>query len=87
MSAAGKAPKSYIWSAEAFRTAIYHCVKHSSEDCSGLLLGTIDGNEAVLKRAIPLFHTHALAPMTKMAFALVEQYCQKSGDSLQILGM
>merc|ERR1719440_1141791 len=35
---------------------------------------------------MPLFHTHSLAPMLKISFMLIEQYCRNNGD-LEIVGL
>uniref|UniRef100_A0A7S2QED8 MPN domain-containing protein n=1 Tax=Zooxanthella nutricula TaxID=1333877 RepID=A0A7S2QED8_9DINO len=52
----------------------------------GILVGTSTGKALKVVDAMPLFHTHALAPMLKIACMLIEEHCREVGD-LEIVGL
>merc|ERR1719316_2013827 len=62
-----------------------HGFKHSSETVTGVLIGSINQKAVQIVDAVPLFHTHALAPMLKVAFTLIEKHCQL--EEKQIVGL
>lgn len=74
------------WSPEAYSLATCHVMKHTGSNVCGLLLGRLDGNKTsvTFERAIPLFHTHPLAPPLKIACLAAEQVCAE--EKLEILG-
>merc|ERR1712110_159436 len=89
-SASGSAgpPKTYAFDPKAYAKALMHGCKHSSEAVTGILIGTASGKVLKVVDAIPLFHTHSLAPMLKIACMLIEQYCRTlSGGAYEIVGL
>merc|ERR1719263_2769861 len=85
---ANKDGKKYVFEPQAYAKAIMHGCKHSSDVVTGVLIGSVS-NAKVMKvvDVIPLFHTHALGPMLKIAFLLIEQYCRTDDRGLEILGL
>jgi len=79
-------PKTYAFDPKAYAKAVMHGCKHSSEAVTGIFIGCVSGKVLKLVDAIPLFHTHALAPMLKVACMLIEQHCRTVGN-LEIVGM
>merc|ERR1712098_274951 len=65
--------------------AIMHGCKYSSDQVTGVLIGNIGQKEVQIVDTFPLFHTHALAPMLKVAFMLIEKHCRTIGD-VEIVG-
>lgn len=80
--------KKYAFDPKAYAKALMHACKHSSEAVTGFLIGSTSSSGKALKivDAIPLFHTHSLAPMLKVASMLIEQHCKTVGG-LEIVGM
>eukprot|EP00439_Symbiodinium_sp_Y106_P004719 s6579_g1.t1 len=76
----------YSFSPKAYAKAVLHSCKHSAAPVLGLLLGTANGKVLKVADAIPLFHTHALGPMLKIACMLAEEHCKAAGD-LEIVGL
>lgn len=62
-----------------------HGCKHSSDLVTGILIGTVDQKVVKIVDVMPLFHTHSLAPMLKIACMLIEQHCRNL--DLQIVGL
>uniref|UniRef100_A0A7S1A9U7 MPN domain-containing protein n=1 Tax=Noctiluca scintillans TaxID=2966 RepID=A0A7S1A9U7_NOCSC len=85
-AAAGVLPKTYAFEPKAYAKAVMHCCKHSSEGVTGVFVGQVNQKVLRIVDAVPLFHTHALAPLLKVAFMLIEQYCQGS-TGLEIVGL
>eukprot|EP00928_Gymnodinium_smaydae_P070207 TRINITY_DN54106_c0_g1_i1.p1 TRINITY_DN54106_c0_g1~~TRINITY_DN54106_c0_g1_i1.p1 ORF type:complete len:214 (+),score=48.88 TRINITY_DN54106_c0_g1_i1:83-724(+) len=92
-AAGGSAVGKYSFDPKAYAKLVMHCCKHSSSPCLGVLLGQAQGQTGSGKAgvrimdAVPLFHTHSLAPMLKVAFMLIDQHCRKAGGELQIVGI
>jgi hypothetical protein len=65
--------KTYRFTASAYGKVLFHICKHVSKSVNGVLIGYTDvqKGEHVLMDAIPLFHTHVLTPMLKLAFIMV----------------
>ncbi|CAE7941847.1 EMB2731, partial [Symbiodinium sp. KB8] len=76
----------YSFSPKAYAKAVLHSCKHSAAPVLGLLLGSANGKVLKVADAIPLFHTHALGPMLKIACMLAEEHCKAAGD-LEIVGL
>ncbi|OLP91182.1 ER membrane protein complex subunit 8/9-like [Symbiodinium microadriaticum] len=74
----GSAPSltGYSFSPKAYAKAVLHSCKHSAAPVLGLLLGSANGKVLKVADAIPLFHTHALGPMLKIACMLAEEHCK-----------
>jgi hypothetical protein len=49
-----------------------HLVKYPHAPVSGYLLGRIEGATVHVTDAVPLFHSHALAPLLEAATAMVD---------------
>lgn len=75
----------YTFDPKAYAKAVMHCCKHSSDACLGVFVGQSNGKTLQITDAMPLFHTHSLAPMLKVAFTLIEQHCK--GLGLEIVGI
>mmetsp|Transcript_24033 Transcript_24033/g.66838 ORF Transcript_24033/g.66838 Transcript_24033/m.66838 type:complete len:197 (+) Transcript_24033:116-706(+) len=84
--ACGISARSYVFEPKAYAKAVMHCFKHSSDACIGVFVGSASAEALKIVDAIPLFHTHALAPMLKVAFMLVDEHCRTVGD-LEIVGI
>jgi len=84
--AAGTAVKTYVFHPQAYAKALMHGYKHSSEPVVGIFVGCVSGSALKVMDAIPLFHTHALGPMLKIACLLIEQYC-RGIEGLEIVGL
>merc|ERR1712232_363954 len=84
---AGDRPKTYAFDPKAYAKAVMHGCKHSSDAVIGIFIGCASGKLLKVVDAIPLFHTHALAPMLKIACMLIEQHCQNLGGGIEIVGM
>mmetsp|Transcript_22730 Transcript_22730/g.51902 ORF Transcript_22730/g.51902 Transcript_22730/m.51902 type:complete len:213 (-) Transcript_22730:103-741(-) len=80
------APKAYVFEPSAYAKAVMHACKHSVHTVTGVFIGRIKDNVVRISDAVPLFHSHSLAPMLKVAFMLIDQYCQQQGD-LEIVGL
>jgi len=80
------APKTLAYSFEpkAYAKAVMHICKHSSVPVLGVFIGRTNQKTIKIIDTIPLFHTHSLAPMLKIALMLIEQHCSDAG--LEILG-
>eukprot|EP00930_Biecheleria_cincta_P092095 TRINITY_DN81900_c0_g1_i1.p1 TRINITY_DN81900_c0_g1~~TRINITY_DN81900_c0_g1_i1.p1 ORF type:complete len:227 (-),score=46.13 TRINITY_DN81900_c0_g1_i1:76-699(-) len=78
--------KTYAFEPQAYAKAVLHGCKHSSEPVLGLFLGAASGKVMKVLDAIPLFHTHSLAPMLKVACMLAEEHCKAVGG-LEIIGL
>eukprot|EP00403_Amphidinium_massartii_P033668 CAMPEP_0178439170 /NCGR_PEP_ID=MMETSP0689_2-20121128/36009_1 /TAXON_ID=160604 /ORGANISM="Amphidinium massartii, Strain CS-259" /LENGTH=215 /DNA_ID=CAMNT_0020061673 /DNA_START=44 /DNA_END=688 /DNA_ORIENTATION=- len=85
-AAPSTAPKAYHFDAKAYAKAVMHACKHASQPVSGVFIGSTTEKAVKIVDAVPLFHTHMLAPMLKVAFMLIEQYCQEAGG-LEIVGL
>jgi len=85
-NAAGSTITAYAFHPHAYAKALMHGYKHSSEAVLGIFVGRASGSTMKVVDAIPLFHTHALGPMLKIACLLIEQYCRSVGD-LEIIGV
>mmetsp|Transcript_26503 Transcript_26503/g.69129 ORF Transcript_26503/g.69129 Transcript_26503/m.69129 type:complete len:211 (+) Transcript_26503:45-677(+) len=83
---AGSTIAAYAFHPHAYAKALMHSSKHSSEAVIGIFVGRVSGSTMKVVDAIPLFHTHALGPMLKVACLLIEQYCRSVGD-LEIVGL
>merc|ERR1719437_215966 len=79
-------PKTFAFDPKAYAKAVMHCCKHGSEAVTGIFIGSSSGKVLKLVDAIPLFHTHSLAPMLKIACMLIEQHCRTVGN-LEIVGI
>jgi len=79
-------PKIYAFDPKAYAKALMHGCKHASEAVTGIFIGSSNGKVLKVVDAIPLFHTHSLAPMLKVACMLIEQHCKTVGG-LEIVGM
>merc|ERR1719313_1582963 len=86
MAPAGNKPV-HTFSGTAYAKAVMHCCKHGSQPVLGVLLGHTVAKGLHVTDAIPLFHTHSLAPMLKAAFMIIEQRCRDIGDGLEIIGI
>mmetsp|Transcript_20858 Transcript_20858/g.45958 ORF Transcript_20858/g.45958 Transcript_20858/m.45958 type:complete len:206 (+) Transcript_20858:75-692(+) len=85
--APGPGQKTYAFDPQAYAKVIMHGCKHSSEAVVGVLIGVLSGKALRVVDAVPLFHTHSLGPMLKIAFMLIEQHCRSSGNGLEIIGI
>mmetsp|Transcript_16224 Transcript_16224/g.48957 ORF Transcript_16224/g.48957 Transcript_16224/m.48957 type:complete len:209 (-) Transcript_16224:100-726(-) len=83
----GNPPKTYAFHPKAYAKAMMHGCKHSSEAVTGIFVGCVSGKVLKIMDAVPLFHTHSLAPMLKVACTLIEQHCRKEGGGLEIVGL
>jgi len=63
-----------------------HGCKHSSDAVLGLFVGSANGKVMKVVDSIPLFHTHSLGPMLKIACMLTEEHCKAVGG-LEIIGL
>mmetsp|Transcript_91291 Transcript_91291/g.144261 ORF Transcript_91291/g.144261 Transcript_91291/m.144261 type:complete len:209 (+) Transcript_91291:81-707(+) len=80
-----KSDKVYVFEPTAYAKAIMHGCKHASDRVIGVFIGSATDPKVVrIVDAIPLFHTHTLAPMLKIAFMLIEKHCMD--NQLEILG-
>eukprot|EP00933_Yihiella_yeosuensis_P051026 TRINITY_DN48856_c0_g1_i1.p1 TRINITY_DN48856_c0_g1~~TRINITY_DN48856_c0_g1_i1.p1 ORF type:complete len:212 (-),score=59.85 TRINITY_DN48856_c0_g1_i1:61-696(-) len=79
--------KSYAFDPKAYAKAVMHGCKHSSETVLGLLIGSSNGKTMKIVDSMPLFHTHSLAPMLKIACMLIEEHCKTAGENLEIVGL
>merc|ERR1712241_105342 len=50
-------------------------------------IGSANGKVLKIMDAVPLFHTHSLAPMLKVACMLIDQHCRTAGGGLEIVGL
>jgi len=82
----GAAPKTWSFDPKAYAKALMHSCKYSSEAVTGVFIGSSSGKVLKVVDAMPLFHTHSLAPMLKVACMLIEQHCRAVGG-LEIVGM
>mmetsp|Transcript_41291 Transcript_41291/g.131309 ORF Transcript_41291/g.131309 Transcript_41291/m.131309 type:complete len:208 (-) Transcript_41291:127-750(-) len=82
----GNPPKTYAFHPKAYAKALMHGCKHSSEAVIGIFIGCVSGKALKIMDAIPLFHTHSLAPMLKVACMLIEQHCRAQGG-LEVVGL
>ncbi|CAJ1396656.1 unnamed protein product [Effrenium voratum] len=85
-SAGSSSFKGYAFDPKAYAKAVLHGCKHSSSSVVGLLLGNGDGKVLKVLDVVPLFHTHALAPMLKIACMLAEEHCKAVGG-MEIVGL
>lgn len=76
----------YAFHPQAYAKAVLHVSKHSSSSVLGLFLGHADGKVIKVMETIPLFHTHTLAPMLKIACMLAEEHCKLTGG-MEIVGI
>merc|ERR1719265_107556 len=76
----------YAWEPQAYAKAVMHACKHSSDLVTGVVIGTVSQKVMNIVDTIPLFHTHSLGPMLKIAFMLIEQHC-RTCDDLEIIGL
>jgi len=61
-------------SSEAYAKIMLHLVKHPHAPVCGMLLGSVEaGGIVVVSDAVPLFHTHALAPLLEAATQMIDQ--------------
>ncbi|KAI8920886.1 hypothetical protein DFJ77DRAFT_139768 [Powellomyces hirtus] len=82
-------PLTYRLSALAYLKLVLHSAKYSVNQVCGVLIGRKVSNAAdaavEVTDAIPLFHSHPLAPMLEVAMQQVQAYCDQK--SLQIVGL
>merc|ERR1712014_219001 len=78
--------KMYTFDPQAYAKAVMHCCKYSSEACLGVFVGSMNGKSLQIVDAMPLFHTHSLAPMLKASFMMVDQHCRDVGG-VEIVGI
>eukprot|EP00434_Breviolum_minutum_P011085 symbB.v1.2.009780.t1/scaffold574.1/size185248/5 len=77
----------YAFHPQAYAKAVLHLCKHSSSSVLGLFLGHADGKLIKVVETIPLFHTHSLGPMLKIACMLAEEHCKSMDASMEIVGI
>jgi hypothetical protein len=55
----------------AYAKLMLHCMKHTVNDCIGVLLGTEEGDKVTISDVIPLFHERIFAPQLEIAMKFV----------------
>lgn len=88
--AEGKA-KAYAFTPKAYAKAVMHSCKHTSFTVNGAFIGYQDSEKIIrFLDAVPLFHTHSLAPSAKIAFMLIDEYCKDlkgpKGEEVEVCG-
>jgi len=56
---------------KAYAKIILHCLKYTSNDCYGILIGKSDQNSYKVTDAVPLFHERIFAPQLEIALKFV----------------
>eukprot|EP00742_Colponemidia_sp_Colp-10_P005169 GILJ01005519.1.p2 GENE.GILJ01005519.1~~GILJ01005519.1.p2 ORF type:complete len:198 (-),score=28.77 GILJ01005519.1:118-711(-) len=74
-----------VLSSDGYCKAVLHACRWPDKEVIGLLLGSIDKNQIVIRDAIPLFHSQTLSMMLEAALLQVEKYCE-SVESVRIVG-
>jgi hypothetical protein len=63
---------------KAYSKIMLHCLKHTSNDCFGILLGTSSNGTTEITDTIPLSHDKLFAPQTELCLKFIENYMQGS---------
>ncbi len=58
---------------EAYAKLMLHCLKHTSKDCIGVLLGKEFNDEILVVDSIPLFHDRVFGPQLEIALKFVNK--------------
>jgi hypothetical protein len=61
-----------IISDQAYAKIMLHCLKHTLNDCYGILIGKADQSSVTVTDAIPLFHDRIFAPQLEIALKFVK---------------
>ena len=71
------------FSLTAFKKSVLHSLKHSSDDCIGVLIGN---GESIID-AIPLFHEGTVGATLDAAFHMIQIYYLQPNPSYKIAGV
>ena len=63
---------------KAYYKIMLHCLKHTSTDCYGLLLGKFETSKFIVEDAIPLSHDKIFAPQFEIAIKMIKQFLPES---------
>ena len=63
---------------KAYYKIMLHCLKHTSTDCYGLLLGKFETSKFLVEDAIPLSHDKIFAPQFEIAIKMIKQFLPES---------
>lgn len=61
----------YQWETDAYIKTILHAMKYPHLPVTGVYLGYIKDTSVIISDAIPLFHSHVLAPSLEIAMIQV----------------
>lgn len=56
---------------KAYAKIMLHCLKHTSNDCYGILIGSVHGDIIKVVDAVPLFHNGVFSPELEIALKFV----------------
>ena len=61
-----------------------HCMKHTSSDCYGLLLGKASGDDCAVEDVVPLTHDKIVAPAFELCVKMVRKMFP---ETVKIIGL
>ena len=63
---------------KAYFKIMLHCIKHTSSDCYGLLLGKLESSKFIVEDAIPLSHDKIFGPQFEIAIKMIKNFIPES---------
>ena len=67
-------------SSKAYYKMMLHCMKHTSSDCFGFLIGNKENNSYTISDAVPLTHDKIFAPSLEVAVKMISMYMSNEGS-------
>ncbi|KAJ3282380.1 hypothetical protein HK104_010919 [Borealophlyctis nickersoniae] len=75
-------PSTFTLSQLPYAKLLFHAAKYAVNPVCGVLVGSRNGRNVAITDAIPLFHSHPLAPSVEIALHQVDIYCSSTGQSI-----
>ena len=71
-------------SSKAYYKIMLHCMKHTSSDCYGFLIGNVKDNTYHINEAVPFTHDKIFAPSLEIAVKMISIYMATEGTIVGI---
>ena len=75
---------SFMIKPKAYYKMMLHCMKHTSSDCYGLLLGKASGDDCAVEDVVPLTHDKIVAPAFELCVKMVRKMFP---ETVKIIGL
>ena len=75
---------SFTITPKAYYKMMLHCMKHTSSDCYGLLLGKVNGEDCTVEDVVPFSHDKLLAPAFELCVKMIKKMFP---ETVKIIGL